>query len=73
MTTKTAQPGRAFLAGAVAAPSRRISELRAAWAQYREYLDTLAELQALTDRELADIGINRLMVKDVARDAIYGS
>ena len=30
------------------------------------------ELNALSDRELADIGMSRLNVRDVAREAVYG-
>lgn len=41
-------------------------------ADYREYVATFDELNGLTDRELADLGISRLSVRDVARDAVYG-
>jgi uncharacterized protein YjiS (DUF1127 family) len=37
--------------------------------RHRVYLKTVAELEALNDRELADIGISRLNVRDIARDA----
>jgi uncharacterized protein YjiS (DUF1127 family) len=70
MTARIAQPGRNFLA--LAAPIAWINQVRSAWAQHRSYMDTRAELQALTDRELADIGISRLQIRDIARDAIYG-
>jgi len=48
----------------------------AAWArftQYRMYRKTLDELATLTRRELADLGLNRSMLKNVAREAAYGS
>jgi uncharacterized protein YjiS (DUF1127 family) len=41
-------------------------------AQRRTYLRTVAELNALTDRELADLGISRLGITDIAREAAYG-
>ena len=41
-------------------------------AQRRTYLRTVAELNGLTDRELADLGISRLSIADIAREAAYG-
>ena len=38
----------------------------------RVYLQTVTELNALTDRELADLGLHRLMIPAVAKDAAYG-
>ena len=38
----------------------------------RVYLRTMAELNALTDRELADLGISRLAIRDIAHEAAYG-
>lgn len=38
----------------------------------RVYVQTLRELTALTDRELADLGLHRLMIPAVAKDAAYG-
>jgi uncharacterized protein YjiS (DUF1127 family) len=40
--------------------------------QRRVYLRTVAELNGLTDRELADLGISRLGITDIAREAAYG-
>ena len=40
-------------------------------ADYREYLATFAELNVLSDCELADLGISRLSLRDIARDAVY--
>ena len=40
---------------------------------HRAYLATYNELNALSDRELDDIGLSRLNVRDVARETIYGS
>lgn len=38
----------------------------------RVYARTVAELNALTDRELADLGISRLGIAEIAREAAYG-
>ncbi|OYW59548.1 MAG: hypothetical protein B7Z10_07430 [Rhodobacterales bacterium 32-66-7] len=40
--------------------------------QRRVYLQTVAELNALTDRELADLGISRLAIAEIAHQAAYG-
>jgi uncharacterized protein YjiS (DUF1127 family) len=41
-------------------------------AKRRVYEKTVRELNALTDRELTDLGISRLSIEDVARVAAYG-
>jgi uncharacterized protein YjiS (DUF1127 family) len=45
------------------------ARLRQSCADYRKYLATYGELNALNDRELADLGLSRLNVRDIARDA----
>lgn len=61
---------------AVARPSDRISGLFAqlgdALARRRVYRRTLDELRQLSDRELADLGISRMSIVDVAHEAAYG-
>ena len=42
-------------------------------ADFRVYRATYGELDALSDRELADIGMSRLNVADVARQSAYGN
>ena len=42
-------------------------------ADYRLYRQTLDELDALSDRELADLGLSRLQVRDVAYESVYGA
>jgi uncharacterized protein YjiS (DUF1127 family) len=37
------------------------------------YVQTLRELNALTDRELMDLGIARASIADVAREAAFGN
>jgi uncharacterized protein YjiS (DUF1127 family) len=49
------------------------ARLRQSLADYRKYLATYDELNALSDRELADINLSRLSLRDIAREAIYGS
>ena len=57
--------------------SQRISETRAALAdrytKYSTYKATLNELAGLSDRDLADLGINRSMIKGIATEAAYGT
>jgi uncharacterized protein YjiS (DUF1127 family) len=47
--------------------------VRQAAADYRLYQRTFEELAALSDRELADLGISRLSIRDVARESVYGA
>ncbi|MBE2275218.1 MAG: DUF1127 domain-containing protein [Rhodobacteraceae bacterium] len=54
------------------ASSGLFANLGAALARRRLYSRTLYELRQLTDRELADLGISRLSLTDVAREAAYG-
>ena len=48
------------------------ARLRQSFADYREYLATYDELNALSDRELADFGLSRPSFRDIAREAVYG-
>ncbi len=43
-----------------------------AWSQRRVYTRTVAELNALTDRELSDLGIARMAIREIAHEAAYG-
>jgi uncharacterized protein YjiS (DUF1127 family) len=53
----------------------RLAALRQTWAEAlqkrRVYAQTLAELNALTDRELADLGIPRSDIAEIAYRAAY--
>ncbi|MFO1207879.1 MAG: DUF1127 domain-containing protein [Amaricoccus sp.] len=42
-------------------------------ADRRAYVALVRELEAHSDRELADIGISRLNIRDLARESIYGA
>ncbi len=46
---------------------------RKAIADYRVYRSVLDELTRLSERELADLGISHLSLRDVARQAAYGA
>lgn len=48
------------------------AQLGAALARRRLYARTLNELRQLDDRELADLGISRLSLAQVAHEAAYG-
>lgn len=47
-------------------------DIVAAWRAHRVYRETLAELQALSPRELADLGLNASMLRSIALEAAYG-
>lgn len=47
--------------------------IRGTWERYKAYRATFAELNALTDRQLTDLGIGRTSIKGVARRAAYGA
>ncbi len=44
-----------------------------AFKEWRLYRNTFAELDAMTDRELADLGLSRFEIPRVAREAVYGA
>ena len=58
-----------------AAPANRLAGLIGGmshrWSQYKTYRRTFEELDALTDRELADLGISRLQLRSIAYKAAY--
>ncbi len=56
---------------ALSAPTAIIDLIKSRFAKYRLYHQTLAELQSLGERELADLGLNRSMLKRVAYQAAY--
>lgn len=45
--------------------------LRTRFQQYRVYRNTLNELRTLSDRELADLGLHRSMLRRIAYQAAY--
>ncbi len=56
------------LAGRLFAAIQRMQDNRARRAVYRQ---TLRELNALTNRDLADLGINRAMIGRLAHEAAW--
>jgi uncharacterized protein YjiS (DUF1127 family) len=48
-----------------------IARIRKSMADYRLYRCTLRELESLSDRELNDLGLSRIVLGDVARQAVY--
>ncbi|MCC1494072.1 DUF1127 domain-containing protein [Cognatishimia sp. F0-27] len=53
--------------------SSLIASLRDRWARYTLYRRTLAELNGLSNRELADLGLSRAGLRSVAYEAVYGA
>lgn len=51
---------------------RAADSVLASWAKAREYQRTFNELDSLHDRELADIGLRRGDIADIARQHVYG-
>lgn len=50
----------------------RIETAREGMAKRRVYRRTYAELSALSNRDLADLGLSRSMIPAVAHEAAYG-
>ena len=48
-----------------------VTSIRSRVGQYRVYRQTLSELQALSQRELSDLGIHRSMIRSIAHEAAY--
>ena len=47
--------------------------IRRAFVDYRLYRQTLGELEGLSNRELRDLGLSRLSIRQVAYDSVYGA
>ena len=43
-----------------------------AWSDHQEYMRTVNELNALSSRDLDDLGISSLSIRGIAYDAVYG-
>ena len=63
----------ATLEGRLGETEGLMARIRKALDDYRLYRSTIAELDALNDRELADLGISRLSIRDIARDSVYSA
>ncbi|WP_407492501.1 DUF1127 domain-containing protein [Pseudooceanicola sp. MF1-13] len=51
--------------------SRMMAGLAARYAQHAAYRKCVAELAALNDRELRDLGLHRSMIRSLAHEAAY--
>ena len=69
ISENTIHAPKSFTTGGV---TGMIEAARARCAQYRVYRKTLSELGELSNRELADLGLNRSMLKRIALEAAYG-
>lgn len=67
--TNTARAGNATVLDRVSAVFRSV---QGAMERRRLYTQTMRELGALSDRELADLGLNAATIAEVAREAAYG-
>ena len=50
-----------------------IADFKAASARRAVYRDVVVQLEGMTDRDLADVGIARIAIRDVATQAAYGN
>ncbi len=48
-----------------------LQSLKTRFRNYREYRNTVNELSALPDRELADLGLHRAELQRIAYQAVY--
>jgi uncharacterized protein YjiS (DUF1127 family) len=64
--TRAAQGGFADRIGAF------VTSVKSGVAKRRKYMQTYRELNALTARELSDLGIHESMIAQIAREAAYG-
>lgn len=49
-----------------------LATAKEAWRRHALYRQTLRELNALSARDLADLGLNRSMLNSIATEAAYG-
>ncbi len=52
--------------------SALVDALKTSAAKRRIYNQTLRELRSLSDRDLADLGIHRMSITEIAQEAAYG-
>ena len=52
--------------------AHKLGNMGESWRKWRLFRRTKAELAGLSDRELADLGLNRSMITSVAHEAVYG-
>ncbi|WP_211784251.1 DUF1127 domain-containing protein [Falsirhodobacter algicola] len=67
---------QAIYTGTIAGPGRisfSLDTLKAALRRRAIYRQTVQELNALSSRELTDLGIRRSEIRSIARDAAFGA
>lgn len=52
--------------------STRFDGIAQRFARYKTYRETLTELEALSDREMDDLGLQRGRIRRIAQEAVYG-
>lgn len=62
---------RSVEAGLVARGNSILRAVQDYLGRHAVYRKTLRELEQLTDRELADLGMSRLSIREVAREAAF--
>jgi uncharacterized protein YjiS (DUF1127 family) len=62
-----------FPASASAQSLGLVDRVKKLFADLRLYQATVRELSALSDRELADLGISRTSIRDIARQSVYAA
>ncbi len=75
MTTANAAKSDAgsLVAGVERSAGSLLESVRRGFAGWRAYRTTLAELNALTDRQLRDVGMTRGTLPGTARSAVFGN
>lgn len=68
--TNATNASRSILGGRA---SELLDGFRATLAKRKLYNNTLRELQGLSDRELADLGLHRSMLRRIAYEAAYSA
>ncbi|MFV0361131.1 DUF1127 domain-containing protein [Tropicimonas sp.] len=70
---KTFETNNVALAGQGNWFTSTLETIRARYAQYAIYRQTVRELSGLSDRALADLGLSRSMIRELARENAYGA
>ena len=52
---------------------RELARLNTAFAKYRLFHRTVSELSALSNRDLADLGLCRSEIRSIAMETVYGA
>lgn len=63
---------RSAAVGTPGVTSRILRGLVARYSAYVVYSKCVAELSALSDRQLSDLGLHRSMIRSLAREEAYG-